>query len=71
MATDSHLLHPWFKCSTTTISFCVSVVFDHAIEPSSLGALDKGRLCGVIDCTADKLQIQYGVLGTGFCVLGT
>ena len=31
MATKkSNLLYPWFNCSTTTISFCVSVVFDHA-----------------------------------------
>ena len=25
MATDSHLVYPWFNCSTTTISFCVPV----------------------------------------------
>ena len=36
MATDSNLLLPWFNCSTTTISFRVSVVFDHAAEPGSL-----------------------------------
>ena len=30
MATDGNLLYPQFNCSTTTFSFFVSVVFDHA-----------------------------------------
>ena len=71
-----HLVYPWFNCSTTTISFCVSVVFDHATEPGSLnhscgqsaGSAQHSSTCsgfpGVIDCTADKMQIQYWVLGT-------
>ena len=27
IATDSNLVYTWFNCSTTTVSFCVSVVF--------------------------------------------